>query len=381
VEMHGRLGPSRWKPPRMVVRCDAEARPGYQSKKAHEYEEDPQTLREKVELLASLIRKSKKCMAYTGAGISTASGIGDYASKADDSKATGDRPKPRSAWEARPTLAHRVLVSLHKAGFLQQWIQQNHDGLPQKAGCPQNLLNEIHGAWYDPTNPVVPMSGQLRGDLFERLLQWEEQADLCLCLGTSVCGMNADRVVSSCAKRQAEGSALGSVIVSLQQTVLDNSAALRIFAKIDDVMELLAGILGLEVPPDSLYKLAVPARNIKAEDIFLLPFDANGRLLPPRDRENPKKLLELNLRNGGTVQLLSGPHTGDFGEVQGRNSEGHYKICFRHLIKPGSKFRAPMVRVMGLWWLDAAIKGEILELPCINAIDPNPVLEEPPQKQ
>ena len=49
-------------------------------------------------------------------------------------------------------------------------MQQNHDGLPQKAGYPQQHLNEIHGAWFDPTNPVVPMSGTLREDLMTWLL-------------------------------------------------------------------------------------------------------------------------------------------------------------------------------------------------------------------
>ena len=49
------------------------------------------------------------------------------------------------------------------------------DGLPQKAKFPQEALNEIHGAWFDPSNPVVPMSGSLRGDLFEWLQEWGEE--------------------------------------------------------------------------------------------------------------------------------------------------------------------------------------------------------------
>ena len=34
-------------------------------------------------------------------------------------------------------VTHRVLAALQKAGLLHGWIQQNHDGLPQKAGFPQ----------------------------------------------------------------------------------------------------------------------------------------------------------------------------------------------------------------------------------------------------
>ena len=110
------------------------------------------------------------------------------------------------------------MTALHKAGFLKHWIQQNHDGLPQKAGFPQRDLNEIHGAWYDPSNPVVMMSGQLRSDLFEWLLQWERQADLVLTLGTSLSGMNADRMVVAAAMRQQASKGQGAVIVSLQRT-------------------------------------------------------------------------------------------------------------------------------------------------------------------
>ena len=38
--------------------------------------------------------------------------------------------------------------------------------VPQKAGFPQEKINEIHGAWYDPSNPVVQFGGNLRTDLF-----------------------------------------------------------------------------------------------------------------------------------------------------------------------------------------------------------------------
>lgn len=37
-------------------------------------------------------------------------------------------------------------------------------GLPQKAGFPQGLINEVHGSWYDPSNPGVrwrPIAGPI----------------------------------------------------------------------------------------------------------------------------------------------------------------------------------------------------------------------------
>jgi NAD-dependent SIR2 family protein deacetylase len=104
-----------------------------------------------------------------------------------------------------------------------------------QAGYPQHHLNEIHGAWYDPSNPVVMMSGQLRTDLFEWLLEWEQKADLLLVLGTSLSGMNADRMVSAASKRHRKGEGLGTVIISLQKTPYDCSSSLRIFSTLDKV--------------------------------------------------------------------------------------------------------------------------------------------------
>merc|ERR1711879_133871 len=85
-DMHGLMAQNDWLPPIEVVTCDEENRPGYNSMPSHEYNDDPRTLRKKIKLFAELLRNSEKCMAYTGAGISTSSGINDYASKAKNSK-------------------------------------------------------------------------------------------------------------------------------------------------------------------------------------------------------------------------------------------------------------------------------------------------------
>jgi NAD-dependent SIR2 family protein deacetylase len=77
-------------------------------------------------------------VAYTGAGISTSSGIGDYATRAEHTLTplgarTSDQMAARSPLVAEPSPAHHALVKLHRAGMLAGgWVQQNHDGLPQK---------------------------------------------------------------------------------------------------------------------------------------------------------------------------------------------------------------------------------------------------------
>ena len=102
-------------------------------------------------------------MIYSGAGISTAAGIGQAARSGND-KMTGG-----ATTDASPTLTHLVLATLKEKGLVHTWIQQNHDGLPQKAGWPQEDIIEIHGSWYDPSNPVVCYDGNLRDDLFKKV--------------------------------------------------------------------------------------------------------------------------------------------------------------------------------------------------------------------
>jgi hypothetical protein len=104
----------------------------------------------KVRRLARLLRLSEQTVVYSGAGLSVSAGVGQAArGAAGFSDLTTD---------AAPTATHRALAALRAAGLL-------HDGLPQKAGYPQEDIIEIHGSWYDPSNPVVCMSGVTRRDL------------------------------------------------------------------------------------------------------------------------------------------------------------------------------------------------------------------------
>ena len=391
AETHGIRGDKKWLAPRLVARCDADARPGYNTRKAHEYQEEPSVLRAKVRLLASMIRAARRVTAYTGAGISTASGINDYASKAKDSKALS-RPRLKSPFDAQPTLAHRVMASMHAAGHLDHWVQQNHDGLPQKAGFPQHALNEIHGAWFDPSNPVVKMDGDLRDDLFALLEEEERRVDLCLALGTSLCGMNADRIPERAARRALKGSkTAGAVIVALQQTQMDSIATLRIFATIDDVMAILAEELGVkpkpaddrysfppkdreahwgrqcaccgqmpivgaclvagkgktaefrcsraDCAPDSKakerFKRVSPPRHVPGRkecpmyDVFALPYDTDGRRLV-EGKYRPSDMIRLKLRKGAKVRMTFGSFTGDEGVVLGQTSGGNWVVQLKH---------------------------------------------------
>jgi NAD-dependent deacetylase len=114
--------------------------------------------------LADLIRARQPCVALTGAGISTESGIPDFRSPGgiweqyDPMEyATIDafRRDPVKVWDfyarrlavlkdARPNRAHAALAELERRGLLEAVVTQNIDRLHELAGS-QNLV-EVHGS-------------------------------------------------------------------------------------------------------------------------------------------------------------------------------------------------------------------------------------------
>jgi len=117
----------------------------------------------KVEQLGVFLNSSRHCVAFTGAGISTESGIPDFRSPGGVwSKTTpvmyGDFVASREQrvryWKQRvemyrdfadsePNAGHDALVDLEKRGKIRAIITQNIDGLHQIAGSQRVV--EIHG--------------------------------------------------------------------------------------------------------------------------------------------------------------------------------------------------------------------------------------------
>jgi len=257
TQWHGLLGKDvPWIPPKVAAQSGKAARPGYNAYSASEYLDSPEVLKAKAQLLAQMWKRSgRDTVVYTGAGLSTASGIGDYASKATNSVAPHRKQSSTGSRLAlQPTLAHHALAAIGEKGLIGNWVQQNHDRLAQKAGFPQAKLNEIHGAWGDMKNQVKMMDDTLRHDLLDWLVAWAERANMCVALGTSLCGMNADQVPRAVAERFSQSSGEGLVIIGLQRTVYDDVASLRIWGLCDDVMKLVAKELGCKVPDSSIAK-------------------------------------------------------------------------------------------------------------------------------
>jgi NAD-dependent SIR2 family protein deacetylase len=389
------------KPPLIVRVSDKPARPGYErTMLSHEYVDQEITLRYKISTLADLVRRSKHCVVYAGAGLSTSAGIGDYASRDNPNSLTMAMISKKSRREVRPALGHRAIVALHKAGYIKELIQQNHDGLPQKAGMPQHIVNEIHGAWFDPSNPVVSMSGSLRGDLVERFDQTAHSTDLVLALGTSLAATNADRIVEIATQKRESFTSLGAVIVSLQQTYFDNVSALRIFATLDDVLSMLASELEVNVPEDSEYSPDLPVEAIISEDLFHVPYDSSGELIRQcsttseggedggHDTGGGKVCVNgtktvWDLRAGSRVIIMYGPGAGKEGQMVGKQPDGTYLVHFPRILGHGDDWLverdrkknpdvdpcAPRVYSMGSWWVESATKGLCDRLPFVSIPD------------
>jgi len=121
---------------------------------------------EAIERLAQLIIESKRTVVFTGAGISTESGIPDFRSpggiwsRYDPEDFTIQKflsgPAARKTiWrmstdsglltEAEPNPAHYAIAGLYHLGRLDCVITQNIDNLHQKAGVPDDKVFELHG--------------------------------------------------------------------------------------------------------------------------------------------------------------------------------------------------------------------------------------------
>lgn len=122
-------------------------------------------MQDEIKQIANKIRAGGKNVAFTGAGISTESGIPDYRSQGgiwdkfrpvyfDEFMSSKDsREEYWRRWvalyqgitEARPNAAHMALARLEEMGLLEAVITQNIDGLHQASGLADERIIELHG--------------------------------------------------------------------------------------------------------------------------------------------------------------------------------------------------------------------------------------------
>ena len=105
------------------------------------------SLEERIDQLAQWMLEAQYLVVFTGAGISTESGLPDF--RGPDGvwtrQAKGLSPKPRPFSSAEPNAGHLAIVQLQKLGKLRFLISQNVDNLHLASGIRPDLLAELHG--------------------------------------------------------------------------------------------------------------------------------------------------------------------------------------------------------------------------------------------
>jgi NAD-dependent deacetylase len=105
-------------------------------------------LEKRIQTLAQWLYESKYPVIFTGAGISTDSGIPDF--RGPDGlwtrKDKGLPAKPMKPWDSvDPNINHKAVVELQDMGKMKFLISQNIDNLHLKSGIRPDLLAELHG--------------------------------------------------------------------------------------------------------------------------------------------------------------------------------------------------------------------------------------------
>lgn len=221
-----------------------------------------------------LIKKSKRMVVFTGAGMSTESGLPDFRSNGglwdgkkpeeishvkmlnQDPKSIIDfyRQRAREALAHKPNRGHQILAEWDTQGIISAIVTQNIDGYHQRAGA-HNVI-ELHGnlnfrSWmgnqpytaeeflamtegdYWKTNfddfddiirPNVVLFGEDLPQLeWRRAMQRHAEADLCLVLGSSLAVYPANSLPEHTV---ALGGKL--VIVTKSETPLDRMSVCKI---------------------------------------------------------------------------------------------------------------------------------------------------------
>ena len=240
----------------------------------------------------TLLAQSQRVTVFTGAGISTDSGIPDYrgpnglwtrnpkAEKMSSLSHYLEDPEVRQlawqnrvrspAWGAQPNDGHRALVKLEQRGVLVALVTQNIDELHQQAGHQPNNVVEVHGTmrysrcWsctdrlpmqetlqrvrdgeIDPACLVC--SGILKSDtisfgqslvpeVIERAMKASENCDVLLAVGSSLSVFPAANVVP-----RAKAAGARVIIINGEPTKMDEYADVLLVGKIGDVLPAVIG--------------------------------------------------------------------------------------------------------------------------------------------
>jgi NAD-dependent deacetylase len=244
-----------------------------------------------VKALRTFLAAARRAIVFTGAGISTESGIPDFRSPGglwskyrpiDFQEFLSSEEARREYWrrkvetdkvllKAEPNRGHRAVARLVREGKASSVITQNIDGLHQAAGVPEERVIELHGNTtyatclecgeryeLDPikaafqekgllpecgaclgiVKPATIAFGQAMPELAMRRAEEETMAaDLCVVLGSSL-------VVYPAAGFPVMAKQNGArlVIVNREPTPLDDYADIVVHASIGPVLGEAVGV-------------------------------------------------------------------------------------------------------------------------------------------
>lgn len=137
----------------------------------------------KKQIFQEMLEAGKKIAGFTGAGVSTESGIADYRSQGgiwekfkpvyldefigDEQKRLLYWQRKEAMWEslkpAKPGPAHQFFTDLCEQKKLVGLITQNIDGLHEKSGLPSDYIVNLHGTSLEITcldcGDILPAEG------------------------------------------------------------------------------------------------------------------------------------------------------------------------------------------------------------------------------
>lgn len=322
-------------PPRNMVGSKPKPRPSNNISsefEKKEYFDTEDVLAEKIDQLARWIRESRYCIVFTGAGISTSTGIPDFRSgmntvlptgpgvwerKARGVQVPSQQKKTQSVLQAVPSPSHMAILKLQEEGLVKFVVSQNTDGLHRRSGLDPSVLAELHGNTNmekclkcgmkymrdfrtrtaravhdhltgrrcdDPqcggplVDSIINFNEDLPDDELEKAFDSAELADLCIVLGSSLRVFPAADVPGNMIKRGAK-----VVIVNLQKTPLNKKCAMEVHSKIDAVLVGVMQQLGLEIPTFKLKRCF--AVDAKSDSLTIQGLD-------PSTKKNPYSFLK-----------------------------------------------------------------------------------------
>jgi NAD-dependent SIR2 family protein deacetylase len=214
-------------------------------------------LEERIKRLALWMFESKYLVVFTGAGISTESGLPDF--RGPDGVWTrqekGLPPKTRAFTSVEPNAGHRAIVELQSLSKLKFLISQNVDNLHLRSGIRPELLAELHGnvaklkcqqcdTQVDKSpgldtckcggrlvSSVVNFGDPLPEKDLEESLHHSSRCDLFVVVGSSLVVSPANDM-----PRMALRSGARLVIINQGETPMDRSCHLRFEEKIGEVL-------------------------------------------------------------------------------------------------------------------------------------------------